>query len=199
LPTIHPHTTKANTLALLQALVTGLQSQLPSGTFTLESTAFTTASLATLIQGIIGALKSLDAAQLNARAALTTARAAVAQNGPILSALKRNLLSMYGNAPQTLAIFGLKPPKAKVPKTVEQKAVAAAKARATRLARGTASKKAKAAIKGNVVGVDLTPITAPATPGAAKPPIEASPTSPSTQPVSVAPVVPVSPTGPSGK
>ena len=127
--------------------------------------------------------------------------------GPTLSALRRNLLAMFGNAPQILAIFGLQAPKPKAQKTVEEKAVAAAKLRATRTARGTASKKSKAAIKGNVVGVDLTPITAP-TPAAATaptvipapqaPPPEAAPTSPSTQPAPVAPAVPA-PAGTAGK
>jgi hypothetical protein len=176
-----PRTTKAKTLASLQALVSGLQKQFPNGQFTLESTAFTTQSLVTLLQGVINALESLDAAQLNAKAALTAARAALTQTGPTVSALRRNLLSMFGNAPQTLAIFGLQPLKAPAPRTVEQKAVAAAKVRATRKARGTASKKSKAAIKGNVVGVVLTPITAPP-----------APPSPSTQPVSTAPVTPAS-------
>src|SRR5258708_20584140 len=45
-----PRTTKADTLASLQALITGLQKQLPNGSFTLQTTAFTPQSLLTLIQ-----------------------------------------------------------------------------------------------------------------------------------------------------
>lgn len=178
--------------------VTGLQKQLPNGTFTLESVAFTTPTLVTFIQNVINALESLNAAQLNAKAALTAARAAMTTAGPTLSALRRNLLSMFGNAPQILAIFGLEPPKAKASKTVEEKAVAAAKLRATRKARGTASKKQKAAIKGNVIGVDITPVTAPASPEPKAPPTQATPTSPSTQLAPVAPAVPA-PAGTAGK
>jgi hypothetical protein len=46
--------------------------------------------------------------------------------------------------------------------TVEAKAVAVAKRDATRQARGTTSKKQKLAVKGDVTGVVLTPVTAPA-------------------------------------
>jgi hypothetical protein len=155
------HASKADTLVSLQALATGLQARFPDGSFTLESTPFTTQSLVALLQSVIDAIESLNAAQLNAKAAVSTARAALATADPTISALRRTLLAMYGNAPPTLAIFGLQPPKARTPLTVEQKVVATAKLRATRKARGTASKKAKAAIKGNVVGLELKPITAP--------------------------------------
>jgi len=175
-----PRSTKAKALVSLQALASGLQKQFPNGSFTLESTVRTTQSLVALIQSAVDALQSLDAAQLNAKAAVTTARAALAQAQPTISALRRNLLLMFGNAPQTLAIFGLQPPKAKAQRTVEQKAAAAAKVRATRKARGTASKKAKAAIKGNVVGVDLTPITAPPAPSPSAQPASATPVAPAT-------------------
>jgi len=189
-----PNSTKAKTLASLKALVSGLQQQFPSGSFTLESTAYTTQSLITFLGTMIDALQALDAAQLNAKAAVSAAKAALANGGPTASALRRQLLSMFGNAAQMLAIFGLQLPKAKAPRTSEQLAVAAAKARSTRRARGTASKKLKATIKGNVVGVQVTPITAP-TPAA--PRAEATPPSPSVQPVPAAPAA--SSTGTAGK
>ena len=174
--TTTPNSTKAQTLADLQALVSGLQKQFPSGQFTLENATFSTQSLVTLIQGVITAIESLTAAEANAKAAVSTTRATVASAGPTISALKRNLLSMFGNAPQTLMLFGLQPAKAKAPRSSEQKAVAAAKARATRIARGTTSKKQKAAIKGNVIGGSMTLVTAPT----------AAPASPSAQPASSA-------------
>ena len=81
-------------------------------------------------------------------------------------ALKRTLQSMYANAPDTLVLFGLKPRKARAPRTSAQIAAAAAKAEATRIARGTASKKAKSAIKGNVTGVNIVPTTSSSAPEA---------------------------------
>jgi hypothetical protein len=77
---------------------------------------------------------------------------------------------MFAGAAQTLADFGLEPPKAPKPRTAEQLAAVKAKAKATRLARGTTSKKQKLAIRGNVTGVDIVPVTEPA--AAAKPAVQ---------------------------
>ena len=55
----------------------------------------------------------------------------------------------FGNSPDVLADFGLAPKKVKAPLTAVQKA-AAAKAKATREARGTKGSKARLAVKGNV-------------------------------------------------
>ena len=83
--------------------------------------------------------------------------------GPALQQLLTAVVSFvrgtYGNSPQTLADFGLAPRKAPKPLTAEQLAAAAMKARATREARGTKGKKARLAIKGNVTGVIVTPVT----------------------------------------
>jgi hypothetical protein len=70
---------------------------------------------------------------------------------------------MFASDAAALADLGLKPPKARAPLTAEQKAAAKAKAKATRIARGTTGPKAKKAIKGNVTGVQITPVTASAT------------------------------------
>jgi hypothetical protein len=51
--------------------------------------------------------------------------------------------------------------KVAAPLTSEKRVVAVAKARATREARGTTSKKQKLAIHGNVTGVTVTPVTSP--------------------------------------
>jgi hypothetical protein len=68
---------------------------------------------------------------------------------------------MFGNATDTLALFGLEPRKAPAPRTGTEIAAAAAKAEATRKARGTTSKKQKLAVTGNVTGIQVIPITAP--------------------------------------
>jgi hypothetical protein len=141
-----------------------LQKQFPNGQFTLENTPFSTQQLVTLIQGVIDSLTALTTQEAASKAAVANAKGTVAKASPTISALRRNLLSMFGNAPTMLALFGLQPPKAKTPMTSEQRAAATAKARATRAARGTASRKAKAAIKGNVAGVQITPVTLAATP-----------------------------------
>jgi hypothetical protein len=69
-----------------------------------------------------------------------------------------------------LADFGLRPKKAPTPLTVEEKAAAAAKRKATRVARNTMGSQQKKAVTGTFVGVVVTPIwTAPITPAPAAP------------------------------
>jgi hypothetical protein len=191
-------TTQAESLAQLQGLILGLQKQLPSGQFTLVSTAFTTATLVTALQGTVTTLTNLTAAHAALKVALAAMDAEEAKMGPIVLALRRTLQSMYANAPDTLAVFALEPRKVPAPRTAAQKAASAAKAAATRLARGTASKKKKSAITGNVTGINIVPITAPtaAPPGQ---PVNAQPAPPAAAPPAAAQVVttaaPASPTG----
>ena len=187
MPNTTPKTTRARTLAALQALISGLQKQFPGGKFTLANVELTTVALVTLFQSAIDALNALAPAEAAYDAALANARAVMANVGPVTLDLKHMLLTMYSNAPQTLGLFGLTPPKAKAPRTAQQKAVAVAKAKATREARGTTSAKAKAAIKGNVTGLQVTPITVSASPE----PV------PSAQPPAVTPSAPTP--GTSGK
>jgi hypothetical protein len=161
---------KAATVARLQAMIKGLQKRFPNGQFTLENQAFTTATLVQAFQGLIDAIASVNAAQASAKVAVTTMESKQAQTDPVFRALKQNLLNTFGTDAQTLGDFGLEPRKAPAPRTVEQKAAAAAKVRSTRKARGTTSKKRKLAIKGDVTGVIVTPTTAHET--AASPPIQ---------------------------
>ena len=99
--------------------------------------------------------------------------------GPTMSALVSIIVAMFAGDTSKLGDFGVKAPRARTPLTTEQKAAAVAKRKATRTARGTKGPKAKAEITGNVTGVEITPITAPA-------PVE--PTAP--QPAAAAPIAP---------
>ena len=126
---------KASTLAQLQALITGLQKQFPNGQFTLGNTAFTTATLVQALQSLIDAINAVNTAQANAKVAVTALGVTVAKVGPVVLALKNNLLSMFGNATNILALFGLEPRKAPAPRKGTEIAAAAAKAEATRKAR----------------------------------------------------------------
>jgi hypothetical protein len=168
--------TKASTLAQLQALITGLQKQFPNGQFTLGNTAFTTATLVQTLQSLIDAINAVNTAQANAKVAVAALGVTVAKVGPVVLALKRNLLAMFGNATDILALFGLEPKKAPAPRTGKEIAAAAAKAEATRIARGTTSKKQKLTVTGNVTGVSITPITTPGPTPPSAPPATATPT-----------------------
>jgi hypothetical protein len=185
LPSNNPSKSRTSIVTQLQALISGLQKQFPSGQFTLGNTAYTTATLVQALQELVDAINAANTVEASAKVAVSTLKTTMAKVGPIVVALRRNLLSMYGNAATTLALFGLVPRKAPAPRTGLEMAAAAAKAKATREVRGTASKKSKLAVKGNVTGVTVTPVTEPAEPASPSP----AP-SPSAQPAPAAAPVP---------
>ena len=187
--TSNSKTTKAAALAQVQAFIAGINKHLPNGSFPIGGTTYTTATLIPVFQGLVNAMSARDTAQAGAKDALAAEEAAQAQVGPILLAFKHLVLVQFAKSAQTLTDFGLTPPKARAPLTTEQRAARAAKANATRAARGTLGKKQKAAIKGNVTGVTVTPITAPtAAPATATPaPAAASPVTPATAPSPASP------------
>jgi hypothetical protein len=162
--------TKATALAGLLALIAGIQKHFPTGSLTVGNVVFTTAALVLLLQGQADAMTAQTTQQKTADDAMTALRKLQITNGPTILALKDLLLAQFGAASQTLADFGLEPRKARAPMTVQQKAAAAAKRKATRAARGTAGPKAKAAIKGVVPApVETAPavtVTTPAKPTA---------------------------------
>lgn len=158
---------KAAISARMQAIVSGLQKHLPNGQFTLGGAPFTTSALVTLFQNVTTAMAAVTAANASARAAVASMVKAVAQAGPTYLLLKRYLLNQYGTDTSTLADFGLEPAKARTPLTSAEQAAAVAKAKSTREARGTTSKKQKLAVKGNVTGIQVTPITVTESPSPA--------------------------------
>ena len=101
------------------------------------------------------------------RAALQAKLATEAAQAPdmiaFLGALLKIVRGSFGTQADVLADFGLKPDKARTPLTVEQLAAAKAKRASTRAARGTKGPKAKLAIRGDVTGVVVTPVTTPPT------------------------------------
>jgi hypothetical protein len=170
--TITTRRNKTAALAQVQALIAGTEKHFPNGSFTLGNTAYTTATL-------VGALKSLEqafivlaAAQASAKDAVTTLRGVETTVAPLSRDYKRFILATFSTAAQQLADFGLQAPKARKPLGSEERIAATAKMRATRRARGTTSKKQKLAIKGDVTGVVVTPVTHPTGPS--------SPTAPAT-------------------
>ncbi|HTB74417.1 MAG TPA: hypothetical protein VK762_14295 [Polyangiaceae bacterium] len=187
---ISTSTTKAAALAHVQAIIAGTTKHIPNGSFTFGNTTYTSASLIQVFQGLVSAMQARNAAETGAKDALTAEQAAQAQIGPILRAYERLVLATFASATQTLADFGLTPPKARTPLTAQQLAARAAKARATRIARGTMSKKKKLTVKGDVTGVVVTPVTAPpaATPASPEPPV--TPVTPPAQPASTTSGVP---------
>ena len=161
--------TKADALAFVQALIAGTQKHFPNGQFTLGNVAYTTASLIQVFQSLATAMTGQNAAQADAKDAVAATRGLRAKVGPIIQAYKSYVLTTFAGATQTLADFGIPAPKARTPMTTEQLAAKKAKAEATRAARGTTSKKQKLAVKGNVTGVNVTPVTTPTAPSPVQP------------------------------
>jgi hypothetical protein len=85
-----------------------------------------------------------------------------ASSQALVSGAKQAIGLMYAGQITTLADFGLKPRKAPAPRTPEQKAASAAKAKATRAARHTMGPVQKAQITGATPQGDATPVTPPA-------------------------------------
>jgi hypothetical protein len=165
---------KAAALASLRSIIAGTQKHTPNGSLTFGNATYAATTLVQMFQSLLDAMAAHDAAQAQARDLLLALRDVLAKVGPVYRAYRRYLVATYGDATQTLADYGLTPPKAKAPQTVEQKALAVARLRATRKARSTKSKKQKAAIKGTVTE----PATAVATP--ASPATAAAPAKPAT-------------------
>jgi hypothetical protein len=109
--------TRAAALAAVQALIAGTEKHFPSGSFTLGSTAYTTASLVALLTGVADAMTAVDAAQLAAKHALATLHGAEAQTDPVIQVYVRFLQATFANTMPTLADFGLAPPKVPAPRT----------------------------------------------------------------------------------
>ena len=152
---------RAAALVFVQALIKGLQMHLPGANLTLGNAAFTTTALVQVLQGLADALVALNTARANAKDALANLSTKSAAVNPVIRELQKLLGAMFASATQTLADFGIQPPKVRAPRTSAENAAAAAKAKATRAARGTKGAKAKAAIKGDVTGVSITPVTSP--------------------------------------
>jgi hypothetical protein len=138
------------------------------------------------LQSLASALAAVNAAHVSVKDALASLAKIEPATAPLMRDYNRFVLAAFASVPQQLADFGMQPPKARKPLTSEQLAARAAKSAATRQARGTAGKKQKAAVKGNVTGVDITPVTAPAPATPATAPQQPAPATPAAAPATPA-------------
>jgi hypothetical protein len=182
------------TVAQYQALISGIQQHLTTGTITVASQTFTGPEAVTFLQGLLTPATGTSTAKAAYHEAVLASRTAEAQNGAIAREMRDVIALMYSNSPTMLASFGLVPRKTPKPLSAEARAAAEAKAKATRTARGTKGKVEKAAITGNVSGVTITPVLIPtaaassASAGTAPAPITPAPSA-AAPAVAVGPVV----------
>jgi hypothetical protein len=160
----------------IRGLIAGTQKHPPTGSLTVDGVAYTATALVQLFQSLADALATVDAAKASWQNALTQQRTVQTQVLPVIRGYSSLLLAANGNAPATLADYGLSPRKAKTPLSTEAQAAANAKIVATRKARNTMGTQQKKLVKGTVP----TALTAPQAPPATTSPTPTTAPKPST-------------------
>jgi hypothetical protein len=153
------HVNRAADAQRFQGLSHGITQHI-NAPVTLGNQAVTPQQMLAVFQAVAQTNTDLDAARSVAKAKLQARNTALAVARKLALALEAYLVVTYGKDNPVLADFGIVVQQA-LPKTPEVKALAAAKAKATRAARHTMGPRQKAAIHGEVAPV--------ATPPAGKP------------------------------
>jgi hypothetical protein len=162
---------RGDRIAADQAMINGILKFLAQiATLPVGATNMTPADIVKILQDRVNAGQAVQTADAARTAAVKADRDERAKTSAFMQALRRIVLGMFQEAPDTLAIFGLTAPKVRKSK-VATKAAAVAKNKATREARGTVGPKKKLTIKGAVP-------TAPATPAPTEGPTAATPATP---------------------
>lgn len=156
-------TTKGKNVVVAQHFVAGAAKHLSSTPqVVLLGTPFTPSELTSKLQEIVTLRADVDSAKATAKAKVATEEARMPDLLAFAGAFGSFVKATFGSSPDVLADFGIAT-KARATLTVEAKAAAAAKRVATRAARHTMGPKQKKAIKGDVTGVVVTPVTAQST------------------------------------
>jgi len=164
-----PAAVKSLTTAQYQALQVGMPKYCAALVVTIAGQTYTVPQLVALIASLLNASLAVAPAKGAWLAAAAANRAAEAASGEIVREAREVVALMFKNDPQTLGDLAIAPRKSPKPLSAEARAAANAKGKATRIARGTASKKQKALVSGNVTGVNIVPITSSAAPATAAP------------------------------
>ena len=123
---------------------------------------FTVSQVTAKLQTIATLRSDTEQAQATAKAKVAAETAQLPALLAFMSDYTAFVKATFGNTPDVLADFGVPPKKAPTPPSAETKLAAVAKREATRAARGTKGSVQKKSVKGNVTGVVVTPVTAPA-------------------------------------
>ena len=171
--TIKNEPSKQNSASRAEALSEGTTKHFTNASqqLTIGGVVYTVTQVTTNLQDIVALRTATTDAQASAKAKVAVETTKLPPLLLFLAAYVAYVKATFGNAPDVLGDFGVAPKKPRKPLTPQQKAAASLKAKATRAARGTKGPKAILAITGNVIGVTVTPITAPvaAAPVAAAP------------------------------
>ena len=159
---------RATTLAIDGQVIVGIKKDLQNiPQLPLGGEMYTPTSVIAFLQSRIDAANEVAIARAKLAAVIATYKALNAKGTGIVTGLKQYVMNAFGKTSPLLADFGFEPPKVTV-LTPEQKAAAAAKRTATRLARGTVGPKKKLAVTGETVKLAaLQANQQPSVPGAA--------------------------------
>jgi hypothetical protein len=154
--------TKLQLQAAYSTLIAGLLAFFkPNDVFTLPLGEMTRDQLIAFLQTFVTAVDLTTSAHQAWQEALQNEHATELVVRPVRADIKSTLVGRFGKHSKTLLKFGFAPAK-QAATTTKGKSTAVAKRQATRDARGTKGKKQKLAIKGNVTGVVITPVTSEA-------------------------------------
>ena len=157
-------------------MIAGTEKHLTSATpVPLLGGSFTPAQITTELQSLVTLRADVDASKASTTAKIASEATQMPALRAFMSAFESFLKGAFGSSPDVLADFGITR-KSRAPLTVEAKAAAAAKRASTRAARHTMGSKQKLAVVGDVTGVVVTPVRAPAP----TVPTRSSPTVPAT-------------------
>jgi hypothetical protein len=169
-------TTGKNTdVALATQLVAGTKKYFSTvSSLTFGNSTLTPAQTEAFLQTIIDLRSAVDDAKAATKAKIVAEAAQAPSLRSQMAAYVAYVKATFGNSPDALAEFGLKPKKARTPLTIDQLADAAAKRAATRAARHTMGPKKKQSVKGTVTTI-VTPPTAPTPAPVAPSPVVTAP------------------------
>jgi hypothetical protein len=169
--TIMTTVNRTNTQARDAQVIAGIGKHLQTvSSLPLLGSTYTPADLVKLIQSRIDSAAGSAATKATWHSTVVQDKTLNTKLTPVIRALRQYVINVFGDTSPVLADFGFAAPK-RATRTPEQKAASVAKAKATRAARHTAGKVQKKAVKGDVVGITVTPIIAPK-------PVQAAPSSP---------------------
>ena len=138
--------------------IAGIEKNLSAASsLALVGTTFTPTALVALIKSRVEAVAALAREQADLQARRDALRALSAQVTLVERGLRELVVNTFGVKSPVLADFGFAA-TARKPLTPEQKLARAAKAKATRAARGTRGPKSRLAVTGDVTGVVVTPV-----------------------------------------
>jgi hypothetical protein len=169
-------TGKTTEAALARQLIAGSKKHLSNvSSLMLESGTFTPAQIEASLQTLADLRTSVDAAKSATKAKIADEHAQAPLLRSHMTAFAAFVRTAFSKSPDVLADFGLKPKKVKAPLTIEQKAAAAAKRKATRAMRHTMGTKQKKNVKGTVTTI-VAPTDSKASQPIAPSPVAGAPT-----------------------